>query len=310
MATNNTVYLDSAVPDQVRRERLYAGQIFVFTPTPQTRTLRDFAAELIEEAFAPLDPGTAQYEMPVERFVEIFGPLKPKYMHHPKTRQLLCEVLAGFGCDLDETYLDVPKLRGVTSDAYLTAGVGYVHPLHRDTWWSAPVAQINWWMPIYEIESESAMAFHPEYWSKGVQNFSEEFNYYIWNAVGRAEAAKHVHSDTRRQPHPPEDIDPDPQVRFVVPPGGLVIFSATQMHSTVHNTSGRCRFSTDFRTVNIADLRAGRGAPNVDSHPEGTSLRDFHRLADGANLPNEVVAAYDHGEKPEGGVLVFAPPPS
>ena len=305
--TNNTVYLNSVAPDKIRRERLYAGQIFLYTATPETTALRDFAAEMIAEAFAPHDPQTAQFDMPVERFVEIFGPLKPKFIHHPLTKQLMRDALASLGCDLEETYLDVPRLRGVTSDAYLTAGVGYAHPLHRDTWWSAPLAQLNWWMPFYEFESESSMAFHPPYWGTGVENHSEDFNYYEWNAVGRAEAAKHIHQDTRVQPHPPADLDRDPQIRFVVPPGGLVVFSGAQMHSTVPNTSGRSRFSMDFRTVNLADLLDGRAAPNVDSRPLGTSLRDFRRMSDDEHLPDEVVARYDSGEVPEGAVLVFNP---
>ena len=49
----------------------------------------------------------------------------------------------------------------VTSDSYLTAGVGYAHPLHRDVWWSAPHAQLNWWLPVYEFDTECSMAFHP-----------------------------------------------------------------------------------------------------------------------------------------------------
>src|SRR5215213_9691334 len=118
-ATNNTVYLNSPSPDDVRRQRLYAGQIFLFTATPQLAALRDFAAEMIEEAFAPYDPVTAQFDMPVERFVDIFGPLKPRFIHHSRTKQLMRNALSSLGCDLDDTYLDVPRLRGVTSDAYL-----------------------------------------------------------------------------------------------------------------------------------------------------------------------------------------------
>lgn len=307
MSTNNAIYVDSDVDDATRRQRLYAGQLFIFTPTEGTKALRDFAASMIEEAFAPLDPVTAQFDMPVERFVEIFGPLKPKFIHHPETKRLMRNALSGLGCDLDETYLDVPRLRGVTSDAYLTAGVGYAHPLHRDTWWSAPLAQLNWWMPIYPFESESSMAFHPAYWDAGVENHSEEFNYYEWNAVGRAQAASQIHTDERKQPHPPADIQREPQIRFVVPPAGLVVFSGQQMHSTVPNTSGRSRFSIDFRTVNVADLRAGHSAPNADSHPEGTSLRDFRRMSDEAAMPDEVVAKYDSGDVPADGVLVFSP---
>ncbi len=307
MSTNNTVYLNADVSDQVRRQRLYEGQLFLYTATRATQALRDFAVEMLESAFAPHDPLTAQYDLPVERWVEIFGPLKPRFIHHVETKRLLKEVLEGLGCDLDETYLDVPRMRGVTSDAYLTAGVGYAHPLHRDTWWSAPLAQLNWWMPLYPFQSESSMAFHPPYWDTGVVNHSEEFNYYDWNTVGRAEAAKHIHKDTRKQPHPPADINRDPQIRFVVPPGGLVVFSGAQMHSTVANTSGRTRFSIDFRTVNLPDLESGRSAPNVDSHPQGTSLRDFRRMSDGAQLPPAVVAEYDSGDIPEGAVLVFSP---
>jgi len=217
MGTNNAVFVDSTVIDDVRRQRLFQGQLFMFTPSSETRALRDFAVEMIAEAFAPLDPLYAQYEMPVERFVDIFGPLKPKFIHHPKTMQLMKNLLSSLGCDENQTYLDVPRLRGVTSDAYLTAGVGYAHPLHRDTWWSAPMAQLNWWMPLYEIESESSMAFHPRYWSEGVENHSEEFNYYEWNATGRAEAAKYIHEDTRKQPHPPADIEREPQIRLIPP---------------------------------------------------------------------------------------------
>jgi hypothetical protein len=305
--TNNAIYIDSRASDEVRRTRLYEGQIFTFTPSAESRALREFAVEMISEAFAPLDPRYAQFEMPVERFVEIFGPLKPRFIHHPKTMELMRALLLGLGCDDQETYIDVPRLRGVTSDAYLTAGVGYAHPLHRDTWWSAPLAQLNWWMPLYELESESSMAFHPRYWAEGVENHSEDFDYYEWNATGRAEAARHIHSDTRRQPHPPRDIEPDPQVRLIVPEAGLIVFSGAQMHSTVPNTSGRSRFSIDFRTVNLADLQHGRAAPNVDSRPLGTSLRDFRRMADLAPMPDDVVTRYDSGQLHGDAVLVFQP---
>jgi hypothetical protein len=78
------------------------------------------------------------------------------------------------------------------------------------------------------------------------------------------------------------------------------------MHSTVPNTSGRARYSIDFRTVNLADSRAGSGAPNVDSRPTGTSLRDFVRGGDGAPMPEEVVQKYDNAPTAEG-VLIYRP---
>jgi hypothetical protein len=303
----NTVYVDCDAKDDIRRQRLYAGQLFVISPRPGTIALCEFAKSMILEAFGSVDPLEAQYHMPVEQYVAIVGPLKPKFIHHPETKRLLRELVAECGCDLNETYVDVPRLRMVTSDGYLTSGVGYAHHPHRDTWYSAPMAQLNWWLPIYGIESESSMAFHPAYWSRSVKNGSSEFNYYIWNGEGRKSAAQHIKTDTRKQPKPEEQMELDPQIRLIVPPGGVILFSGAQMHSTVPNTSGRARYSIDFRTVNLADLRAGTAAPNVDSHPVGTSLRDFVRGSDGAPMPEEVVQEYDNAPAAEG-VLVYRPP--
>jgi hypothetical protein len=302
----NTIYMDSSRNDRGRRELLYSGQLFAYSSRPSIRALTEFAGEMVREAFHPLDPLTAQFEMPVERFVEIFGPLKPKFIHHPRTKELVRNVLEEFGCDLDETYQDVPRLRAVTSDAYLTSGVGYAHHLHRDTWYSAPMQQINWWLPIFEMASESSMAFHPRYWNEPVKNGSSEFNYYEWNSTGRASASQHIKSDTRKQPKPEQPMELDPQVRLVPEPGGVILFSAAQMHSTVPNTSGKTRFSIDFRTVNIRDIKDKLAAPNIDSECTGTSLRDFLRARDLSPVPDEVVAILEPEPVAEG-VLVFRP---
>lgn len=302
----STLFVDSPLPEQIRRERLYQGEIFVFDPRPSSVALCGFARSMIEEAFGELNPQYAQFEMPVERYVEIVAPLKPRFIHHPKTMELLKAMVADFGCDLERTYIDVPRLRMVTHGGYLTSGVGYAHHPHRDTWYSAPMCQLNWWLPIYEIQSESSMAFHPRYWSQPVRNSSSEFNYYEWNAVGRRNAAKHIQSDTRRQPHALEPLELQPEIRTVPPPGGVVQFSAAQLHSTVPNTSGRARYSIDFRTVHIDDVAKRTGAPNVDSAPTGTSLRDFLRGTDSSRLSGEILKLYDT-QTPVKGELIFRP---
>ena len=301
-----TVYFDPSFDDDTKRERLYNGELIVLGPRPSTLALVEHARMMIEGAFEGIDPLTAQYEMPVERYVEICAPLKPAFIHNDRTKELLRAVVADMGCDLDETYIDVPRLRMVTSDGYLTSGVGYAHHPHRDTWYSAPFQQFNWWLPLYEIESDSSMAFHPRYWDEPVKNGSSEFNYYEWNSVGRKDAAKHIKTDARKQPKPEEPLELDPQVRVITQPGGIVVFSAAHLHSTVPNTTGKARYSIDFRTVNRADLEARRSAPNIDSACVGTSLRDFVRGSDGEQLPDEVVAMYDNAEA-HVGELVFQP---
>jgi len=95
-------------------------------------------------------------------------------------------------------------------------------------------------------------------------------------------------------------------VRFVVPPGGVIVFSGAQLHSTVPNTTNTVRWSIDFRTINIDDVVSKRGAPNIDSASTGTSLRDFLRVSDLASIPEDIVATY-HDGVPVGGVTVFKP---
>jgi hypothetical protein len=85
----------------------------------------------------------------------------------------------------------------------------------------------------------------------------------------------------------------DPQIRIVCPPGGIILFSAAQMHSTVPNTSGHTRFSVDFRTVNADDALARRGAPNIDSDCTGTCMGDYLRSTDLAHFSGEVIGMYD-----------------
>lgn len=303
----HTVYLDSKHDDATRRRRLYEGQIYIFSPRKSTQALIAHAASMIEGAFPGKDPRKAQFDMPVEKYVDVVAPLKPAFIHNDTTKKLIRDIMIEFGCDLDTTYQDVPRLRMVTSDAYLTSGVGYAHHMHRDTWYSAPQCQLNWWLPIYEMETECSMAFHPVYWTKPVKNGSPDFNYYEWNAVGRKNAATQIKTDTRKQPKPLEEIDHLPEVRFVVPPGGIVLFAGAQMHSTVPNTAGFTRYSIDFRTVNIEDIKAKRGAPNIDNGSTGTSLRDFKKARDLSDIPEPIVEAYDTGPKPTGGVLVFKP---
>jgi hypothetical protein len=305
MNSMNSILFNSPLSDQERRQKLYEGQLFVYSASPSAKALCDHAREMIEEAFGELDPTTAQYELPVEEFAGVLTDLKPKFIHHPKSKEHLRGLLRELGCDLEKTYFDVPRMRTSTSDDYLTTGISYAFHPHRDTWYSAAACQLNWWLPIYEVVPENVMAFHSRYWAEPVKNGSSEFNYYEWNTA-RKDAGKHIKKDPRKQPKPEEPIDLDPQVRVVAPPGGVMIFSAAHLHSTVPNTSGRTRFSIDFRTVNLDDLEARNGAPNVDSECTGTSLRDFLRGTDLVQIPDDLVAAYDD-ESHERGDLVYQP---
>ena len=303
----NTIYFDSPCSEAERRRQLYNGQLFVFSPRQSVLALCEFARELIQDAFGSLDPQTAQHNLPVEQYAAILGKLKPYFIHHPKSKQLLQAILAEMGCDLEKTYFDVPKLRSSTSGGYLTTGIAYAWHPHRDTWYSAPACQVNWWLPIYEIESDNAMAFHPRYWSEPVRNDSDKFNRYVENIVGRGETvATYTKEDPRLLPKPLDVLERDPEVRLICPVGGMIMFSAAQMHSSVPNTSGKTRFSIDFRTFHVDDVAARRGAPNLDVACTGTTVREFLRGTDLARIPEDIASVYNDGTENLGN-LVYEP---
>jgi len=291
--------------DEQRRSALYRGDIVLTSPDQATVSFVEFTRQLVEDAFGNVDPETAQAEMPLARYVEILSELKPRFIHHPESKSFLRDILERRGCDLDQTYFDVPRLRTSTSDGYLTTGIAYAWHPHRDTWYSAPRAQLNFWMPVYPIVAENAMAFHQDYFATAVPNTSGEYNYYEWNSKFRAAASSNVGSEARPLPRPVVEIDMRNPLVFVPDVGGLIEFSGQHLHSSVPNYSGRTRFSIDFRTVHVGDIEAARGAPDVDIDCTGSSIRDFIRASGFEGLPGPHFKLVVEGSPGGGGFFFF-----
>ena len=166
------------------------------------------------------------------------------------------------------------------------------------------MCQINWWIPIYPLDANNAMSFYPRYFDEPVKNNSEIYNYYEWNTRNRASAAQHVRRDTREQPKPQQELDPL-TIRYLPPPGGVILFSGAQLHETVPNTTDFARYSIDFRTVHLDDVAARRGAPNIDSRSTGTTMRDYRRASDLQQLPDDLIKLYDDDSGTTDQVLYF-----
>ena len=289
------IYVDSKMSDNARRAELYSGSVFAHSPSPSALRLCRLAQEMIEEAFKPYDPLRIHDFISAEECAEILAVLKPRFIHHPQSKEFIQGLLTELGCDLSHTYFDVPRLRTAFPGDYLKSGIAYAFHPHRDTWYSAPFCQINWWMPVYELNSENCMALHPHYFHRPIKNGSRDYNYHKWNLESRQNAAQHIKTDTRVQPRPEEPIELDPQVRLVCKVGGAYQFSAACLHSTVPNTSDVVRYSIDFRTVHLTDVLGRIGAPNVDSECTGTTIGDYLRGTDLTRLPEHAISMYLDG---------------
>lgn len=298
------LFIDAQIGDEERRRRLYAGDIFIISATDSTRALVALAQEMLASAFPGFDPQTIHKHMTADQVAAILGKMKPAFIHHPECKRLIPRIVKECGADLSKLYFDVPRMRSAYPSHFLSSGIAYAFHPHRDTWYSAPMCQVNWWMPIFPVAPENAMGFYPDYFDRPVKNNSEIYNYYEWNTKNRASAAQHVKSDTREQPKPQQDLNSQ-SMRYLPPPGGIILFSGAQLHETVPNTTDLARYSIDFRTVDFDDVAERRGAVNVDSRSTGTTMRDYMCAADGRPLPEELVSLYDDGSATADKVLCF-----
>jgi hypothetical protein len=90
----------------------------------------------------------------------------------------------------------------------------------------------------------------------------------------------------RNHPLAQEEII-DTGTKLVCKSASTMSFSGGQLHATAPNNSGLIRFSFDFRTVHLDDLRLGKGARNVDSAATGSTVGDHLRASDFSPLPSE-----------------------
>lgn len=302
------VLIDPAFTDAELRDRVYAGNIVVRTHVPEIVAFAEFARTLVTEAFAPDDPLTVHEARSRSELADLLIDFKPRFIHHPESKEHVRRITTALGAIAEDLYADVPKLRTAFPTGHLNTGIAYAFQAHRDTWYAAPPQQLNWWMPIWPAAENNAMEFYPRYFGRVRENNSGDYNYYLANAWRGRIKDFSGGKDTRVHPAPVIPLAADEPVLRVLPPvGGIMIFSGDQLHATTPNSSGVTRYSVDFRTVHGPDVHNGVGAPRADVACQGTSLRDFHGVTDGAALPDEDVARYDTDGAAQEGLTVFTP---
>jgi hypothetical protein len=297
-----TVFIDPDLPADELRQALFTGNLIVLTKLQAVSDFVEYTREQLTQLFAPHDPEHAHEHFDKAEMARILGGWKPRYIHSDVSQKMVCEIITAAGFPAEHTHYDLPKPRTSFPVGHLTSGVAFAFPWHRDAWYSSPAAQVNWWLPVFPAREDNSMSFDLQYFDRAVPNSSGSFDYYQ-NNVGRLATTKQVSGEVQARPGA---LDHDPRHELVVlpSPGSVLLFSGAQLHKSIPNTSGRARYSVDFRTVDVRDLTAGRGAPLVDVHCTGTSVRDFHNVADGSAFDEQTVVSI-FGAPPPDAMLVF-----
>jgi len=303
------VHIDAAFDDDKRRRRLFGGDVLVYTHVSEIAAFAEYTRGMITELFAPHDPLTINTVYSPEELADMLIEFKPRWIHDPRSMEHVRAIARAFGCTPEKIHADVPKLRTAFPQGGLSTGIAYAFQAHRDTWYAAPKAQINWWMPVWPVAENNIMEFYPHGFGSQVENNSGDYDYYVANTWRGDIKSFSGGKDARVHPAPVHGIGADDTRLTVVPPlGGIMLFSGDQLHASIPNTSGITRYSIDFRTVHVDDVHAGVGAPVADVACTGTALRDFKRMTDGASFTEDEVAPHD-SESPASaeGVREFIP---
>jgi len=285
------IYMNRALDDNTRRERIFGGAFFLYSAPTSGARMVEWARELIDAGFDSVaDPRLAHRELSVDQFAARAGPIKSRFTNDPVTKEICQRIITDMGADPERTYFDLPRLRIIPPSSYLSSGVSYNYAAHRDTWYAHPAQLINYWVPVFDVEPETVMSMYVEYFQRPVKNASIGWDYDAWVKNSRFAAATNIKKEERPHPLPLENVVDSADIRIVQNAGDLFMFSTCQLHASVPNHTDVVRFSYDMRTLNIDDYLAKRGPQNVDSGATGSTLNEFLRVKDLAPLEPEQVA--------------------
>jgi hypothetical protein len=274
------------------RDAIYTGAIFLETQLKTAQQLCELAKDSIAQVLGQgTDPRLVHTLMPVKEFVQVVSRIKGQFTNSAQAKEIIRDFIVELGEKPADYLFDVPRLRVVPHYDYLHAGVSYAYKPHRDTWYGSVQCQLNTWTPVFGVTPDTTMSINPEYFSVPVENSSVDWRLADWINNERWKASQTLNEETRVHPVPLEGINTSNELRIGLNGGEIIVFSGAHLHGTVPNRSGQTRFSTDFRLMHVEDLKAGRGAVNVDngcSDPEA-GFKDYF-YADSFNRFQEIPA--------------------
>jgi hypothetical protein len=259
------------------RRELYRGTIFLLPPTPATRQLVQDASAAVEQELGG-EARLAQFRLSEEEFFSQVGRLRKLFYTTPEYHDAVRRVVSECGFDPDGLAFDPIRLRVVAHNGHENPRAAPIYYAHRDTWYAHSQAEITWWLPLHDVSEAETLVFYPDWFDRPVGNNSECFDYETWTRHGaslRIGWQDYEHGRQHLYPGHVGELRPGREINFSAYAGQLLVFAGAHFHQTRKNGTGRTRFSLDFRTVDLEDHRAGRGAPNVDNRSTGSALVDY-----------------------------------
>lgn len=236
-------------------DALFAGEMVVYSGIAPFQALIKRARDVVEDVFGE-DPQIAEQSLDPATFKRRASRARKQIVDHPQIDRLWVETLEEIGYEARTVRCDKMRLRIAPSNEAMRSRLIRPLPVHRDSWGSGIMCQINWWAPLYRLHETRTMLIWPEGFNQPIANTTEEWDYHT---LLSGEIPDYPLLPRARAKPPGKPIP------IMIGPGELLAFSAAHLHASATDRSGQTRFSLDTRSIWETDVWAGRGAPNVDS---------------------------------------------
>jgi len=108
-----------------KTETADSGQLWCTRRTPVHCAGLTSPGSWWKRRFIPLDPETAQFHLPVEKYAAILSDVKPRFHHAPESKKTHSGECYGPRIQLaeDVVILTLPRMRSWTTHDFLTSGI-------------------------------------------------------------------------------------------------------------------------------------------------------------------------------------------
>ncbi len=107
----------------------------------------------------------------------------------PRAHAACVDLATALGFTRARLAYDVPRLRVVAPGAHREPAAARAYYMHRDTWYGSPAAQINAWIPLFDVDERDSFAIWEGAFGVAVENDSSAFDYASFTGRGGFQSA-------------------------------------------------------------------------------------------------------------------------
>lgn len=255
------------------RGRVFAGEVLVLDASVESSLLARIAAGHAARAFGcqPHELAGLHASRTSDESWAATCTARTSLLCDPRATAAAVGLAESIGFDRASLALDAPRLRVVEPGMHLQSSAARAFYAHRDTWYGCPRAQVNVWIPLFDVDERDSFAIYPFAFGAPVENDSGAFDYASFARGGGFQSAALIASAYPRATREP----PGTPLCIRARAEQLVVFSPAHLHATTPNETHRTRLSVDVRFVDLVEHERGVGAPDVDNRSRGSALVDY-----------------------------------